>query len=56
MLTAMAHELVEKRGIGESADSVWRLFREQRSPLCRDGGYAERTTGAIAIGAAAPKW
>src|SRR5271166_5213177 len=25
-------------------------------PLCRVGGYAERTTGAIAIGAAAPKW
>ena len=28
----------------------------ERSPLCRVGGYAERTTGAIAIGAAAPKW
>src|SRR5271166_1691361 len=28
----------------------------ERAPLCRVGGYAERTTGAIAIGAAAPKW
>jgi hypothetical protein len=27
MLTSMAKELVEKNGIGESADLVWKLFR-----------------------------
>jgi hypothetical protein len=31
MLTAMARELVENKGIGESADSIWRLFREQHN-------------------------
>jgi len=30
MLTAMARELVEKKGIGESADSVWRALGQLR--------------------------
>jgi len=37
MLTAMARELVENMGVGESADSVWRLancgLRPQRRPI-----------------------
>ncbi len=37
MLTAMARELVENKGIGESADSVWRALGQLRplSPLAR---------------------
>jgi len=31
MLTAMARELVENRGIGESADSVWRSVGQLQS-------------------------
>jgi hypothetical protein len=30
MLTAMARELVENKGIGESADSVWRSLQQLR--------------------------
>ena len=30
MLTAMARELVENKGIGESADSVWRNLQQLR--------------------------
>ena len=30
MLTAMARELVENKGIGESADSVWRALGQLR--------------------------
>ena len=30
MLTAMARELVENKGIGESADSVWRALGQMR--------------------------
>ena len=30
MLTAMARELIENKGIGESADSVWRNVRQLR--------------------------
>jgi hypothetical protein len=36
MLTAMARELVENKGIGESADSVWKLFREQHNRHCAE--------------------
>ena len=32
MLTAMARELVENKGIGESADSVWRSLGQLRPP------------------------
>ena len=32
MLTAMARELVENKGIGESADGVWRALGQLRSP------------------------
>lgn len=30
MLTAMARELVENKGIGESADTVWRSLQQLR--------------------------
>src|ERR1035438_6714640 len=30
MLTAMARELVENKGIGESADSIWRSVQQLR--------------------------
>lgn len=43
MLTAMARELVENRGIGESADSVWRRLCPT-SPLPPPGAPAELTT------------
>ena len=33
MLTAMARELVENKGIGESADSVWRSLQSLRPAL-----------------------
>lgn len=33
MLTAMARELVENKGIGESADGVWRALGQLRSPM-----------------------
>ena len=33
MLTAMARELVENKGIGESADSVWRALGQLRPVL-----------------------
>jgi hypothetical protein len=29
LMSAMARELVEKAGVGESADAVWRLYRER---------------------------
>jgi hypothetical protein len=31
ILMAMARELVTEKGIGESADAVWRLFRSRNS-------------------------
>jgi hypothetical protein len=31
MLSAMARELVERNGIGETADSVWKLLGEQHN-------------------------
>jgi hypothetical protein len=35
MLTAMARELVQNKGIGESADSVWRSLGALRPPSSR---------------------
>jgi len=32
MLTAMARELVENKGVGESANSVWRSLQQLRPP------------------------
>jgi hypothetical protein len=31
ILMAMARELVTEKGIGETADAVWKLFRERNS-------------------------
>jgi hypothetical protein len=33
MLTAMARELVENKGIGESADSIWRALGQSRPSM-----------------------
>src|SRR5947209_19983357 len=33
MLSAMARELVEKNGIGDSADAVWRSLNEEHQKL-----------------------
>ena len=40
MLTAMARELVENKGIGESADSIWRNVQQLR-PSTSAGGDSE---------------
>src|SRR5665213_1172509 len=36
LLTAMARELVEKGGVGESADSVWRELERERTKHAPD--------------------
>ena len=46
MLTAMARELVENKGIGESADSIWRNVQQLRPSTSAvvDPAHEERTT------------
>jgi hypothetical protein len=47
MLSAMARELVERNGIGESADAVWKALHDQHQRLfsrdlaCDDVGLSE---------------
>jgi hypothetical protein len=48
MLTAMARELVENKGIGESAESVWRQLRPARS-LSSPGENAEAAVATVEI-------
>ena len=46
MLTAMARELVENKGIGESADSVWKSVQQLRPsafPTAEDGALIAAT-------------
>ena len=43
MLTAMARELVEKKGIGESADSVWRALGQLRPSTSAQAQESEDT-------------
>jgi len=43
MLTAMARELVENKGIGESADSVWRALGQLRPSTSAQAEEAEDT-------------
>jgi hypothetical protein len=46
MLTAMARELVENKGIGESADSVWRALGQLRpSSVASPAGEPENAAG-----------
>jgi hypothetical protein len=58
MLTAMARELVEKNGIGESADAVWRQLNMEHQrlfvhPMAADSLPArEEVPGAEAL----PEW
>ena len=43
LMSAMARELVEKAGVGESADAVWRdLGRERQKVLPRLAGWQPR--------------
>ena len=46
MLTAMARELVENKGIGESADSIWRALGQMRPST---SARAEEGVGNMAI-------
>ena len=43
MLTAMARELVENKGIGESADSVWRALGQLRPSTSAQARKKRRT-------------
>ena len=46
MLTAMARELVQNKGIGESADSIWRSVQQLRPstfPTAGDGALIAAT-------------
>ena len=43
MLTAMARELVENKGIGESADSVWRVLGQLRPSTSAQAQESEDT-------------
>ncbi|HZC21854.1 MAG TPA: helicase-related protein, partial [Candidatus Binatia bacterium] len=51
MLSAMARELVERNGIGESADSVWRALSAEHQKLFP---AASRSNGDVALIEAAP--
>ena len=53
MLSAMARELVEKNGIGDSADALWRSLNEEHRKLfpAVHPGYLEN--GESSVGAAA---
>jgi len=62
MLSAMARELVERNGIGETADAIWRLLGEQHNlhypelkampsepPLASDNMAAAPIKGAVQL-------
>jgi len=48
MLTSMAKELVEKNGIGESADSVWKALNSEHQRLFPTRQQAESELEALA--------
>jgi hypothetical protein len=55
MLTAMARELVENKGIGESADSVWKQLRPSTSvPVQEEPVYARAEEADLALPDAPP--
>ena len=57
MLTAMARELVEKNGIGDNADAVWRSLHEQHQKLYPTGASPAGTDEApapVPAGAGSP--
>jgi superfamily II DNA or RNA helicase len=51
MLSAMARELVERNGIGESADSVWKALSAEHQKL---SPAASRSNGDVALTEAVP--
>jgi hypothetical protein len=50
MLTAMARELVTRRGVGERADSVWRQLMTARPPALPPAVLSETEVAAAAAG------
>ncbi|PYP92034.1 MAG: hypothetical protein DMG65_05285 [Candidatus Angelobacter sp. Gp1-AA117] len=53
MLSAMARELVEKNGIGDSADAVWRSLNEEHRKLFPAVQPGDLENGESSVGAAA---
>ncbi len=53
MLSAMARELVEKNGIGDSADAVWRSLNEEHRKLFPAVQPGDLANGESSVGAAA---
>jgi superfamily II DNA or RNA helicase len=47
MLSAMARELVERNGIGETADAVWKSLNAEHQKLFATATHAEHDHGAI---------
>lgn len=46
MLSAMARELVERNGIGETADSVWRALTAEHQKLFPTNSHSEEETSS----------
>ena len=55
MLTAMARELVENKGIGESADSVWRALGQFRPSTSAQAAGRKRKTRRLSKGKLMPQ-
>ena len=47
MLSAMARELVERNGIGETADAVWRALNREHQKLSPTNSRSEDETSSI---------
>src|SRR5258708_33041027 len=47
MLSAMARELVERNGIGDTADSVWRALSSEHQKLFPTNSHSEDETSSI---------
>jgi len=47
MLSAMARELVERNGIGETADSVWRALSTEHQRLFPDNSHSHDDASSI---------
>jgi len=49
ILTAMARELVTQRGVGESADDIWRQLQTERDRVCGLGHTTEQVGRAEVV-------
>jgi hypothetical protein len=49
MLSAMARELVERNGIGETADAVWRALNTEHQKLFPTNSRSENETSSIEV-------